>query len=230
MANKSQILDDLLEKALELGASVAGYVPAENLRDCPSAQAAGTQGVQTFSGTIVVLGLYHDPQKPEMDWWEEGRGTPGDRMLREINRKLTAWLRENHSITARDIPYQIYDGGIYLKDAAVLAGLGYIGRNNLLITPDFGPRVRFRALWVDIDAGQSIKRAMEIPCDNCDHPCEMECPQNALEDGRYSRPRCMARMDADKAAPARDVGEDGKKRPVDHCRVCELVCPAKREL
>jgi epoxyqueuosine reductase len=229
MADEPQVLDDLLEKALELGASLAGYVPAENLRDCPSVRAAGPQGFQTFSGTIVVLGLYHDPEQPEMDWWEEGRGTPGDRMLRRINRELAAWLMEKHGIAARDIPYQVYAGGIYLKDAAVLAGLGYIGRNNLVITPEFGPRVRFRALWVDIYAEQPVRHTPESICDACNHPCETQCPRNALEAGIYSRTRCMDRMDADKAAPAKAMGDGGKKGPVDHCRNCELACPANRK-
>jgi epoxyqueuosine reductase len=219
MAGKPSILDELLKQALARGASMAGSVPAERLRDCPSVRAAGPQGFETFSGTIVVLGLYHDPDRPELDRWEEGRGTPGDRMLRQINRELAAWLQEKHGIRAADIPYQLYDGGIYLKDAAVLAGLGSIGRNNLVITPEFGPRVRFRALWVDIEAEAPVPPAPEAPCETCDHPCEDRCPQNALEGGVFSRSRCMARMDADKAAP-------DASGVVDHCRICELVCPA----
>jgi len=219
-----EILEETLNMALELGASMAGSVPAERLRDCPSEQAAGPQGFRTFSGTIIVLGLYHDPDKPELDWWEEGRGTPGDRTLRRITGELSLWLIAEHGIAARDLPYQVYDGGIYLKDAAIMAGLGTIGRNNLVINPEYGPRVRFRAMWVDIDTGPVVRQARESPCDTCDHPCETQCPQNALEGGTYSRDRCMARMDADKAAPVA-----GKKGPVDHCRICELACPAYRE-
>ncbi|TAJ43869.1 hypothetical protein [Methanofollis fontis] len=225
MADEPQILRDLLRRGLDLGASVAGYLPADHLRDCPSALEAGPQGFRTYSGTVVVLGLYHDPAQPEMDWWEEGRGTPGDRMLRQINLALAAWLRDEHGIAARDIPYQVDDGGIYLKDAAVYAGLGYIGRNNLVIHPDFGPRLRFRALWVDIRSEQTDRPVPERRCDACGHPCETECPQNALEGGRYSRTRCLARMDADKASAARIRDETGKLAPADHCRICELVCP-----
>jgi epoxyqueuosine reductase len=224
-ARAPQILADLLERALALGASVGGYVPAERLKDCPSARAAGQQGFLTFSGTIVVLGLYHDPKKPEMDWWEEGRSTPGDRMLRRINLALAAWLEEVHGIGARDIPYQVHDGGIYLKDAAVLAGLGCIGRNNLVINPEYGPRLRFRALWVDIPTEPRLLPAMPSHCEGCPHPCETACPRNALEGGVYSRTRCLSRINADKAAP---VEQTGKKGPVNHCRVCELVCPAAR--
>ena len=225
-AGGPRIIDALLKRALGLGASVAGSLPAADLRDCPSARAAGPQGFSTFSGTIVVLGLYPDPGKPEMDWREEGRSTPGDRMLRGINLDLAAWLAETHGIEARDIPYQLEDGGIYLKDAAVFAGLGCIGRNNLVINPEFGPRLRFRALWVDIEPGPPSRPALEPPCESCPHPCETECPMNALEGGRYSRARCMARMEADKAAPLNTTGKHG---PVDHCRVCELVCPASEK-
>jgi epoxyqueuosine reductase len=222
MTREPPILDDLLNRALELGASVAGYLPAERLGDCPSARAAGPQGFSTSSGTIVVLGLYHDPATPEMDWWEEGQSTPGDRFLRRINRELAAWLEETHGIEARDIPYQVNEGGIYLKDAAVVAGLGIIGRNNLVIHPEFGPRLRFRALWVDISSEPPASCTMASPCATCSHPCETHCPFHALEGGRYSRARCMARMEADKAAPAEKTGKRG---PVDHCRICELVCP-----
>jgi len=39
-----------------------------------------------------------------------------------------------------------YIPGLYLKDAAALAGIGPIGKNNLLITKTFGSQVRLRAL------------------------------------------------------------------------------------
>lgn len=220
MTREQQIIKSILKKALERGASVAGYVPAEILRNCPSAQAAGPQGFQTFTGTIIVLGLYHDPEKPGMDWWEEGRSTPGDRMLRRISRELIVWLKEEFGIAATDIPYQVSDGGIYLKDAAVLAGLGYIGKNNLVITPGFGPKVRFRALWIDIDTEPpALQKQAPTLCGTCDRPCEAECPQNAFSGGHFSRERCAARLDADTAE---------RKQGSQHvpCRICELVCPA----
>ncbi|MDT8358481.1 MAG: hypothetical protein RQ758_08275 [Methanomicrobiaceae archaeon] len=220
MRDDREILEQIMEEALRRGASVAGYAPAARLKDCPSAQAAGPQGFGTYRGTIVVLGLSHDPAVPELDWWEEGRGTPGDRILRGINRDLAAWLKDVYGITAHDIPYQLYDGGIYLKDAAIMAGLGVMGRNNLVITPRFGPRIRFRALWVDIEAGEPSLPPRVSPCDACDHPCESACPMDALEEGGYSRERCMARMESDRAA---------RRKRVDHCRACELACPAGKE-
>ncbi|MHC1629385.1 MAG: hypothetical protein ACXQTG_00290 [Methanoculleaceae archaeon] len=52
----------------------------------------------------VMPGLYHEPTKPEMDWWEKKGSTPGDRMLRSISRKLESWLAETHGIGAQVIP------------------------------------------------------------------------------------------------------------------------------
>lgn len=228
MPGDKQIIDEILSKAIRFGADMAGSVPAGLLEGCPSARAAGPAGFQTFTGTIIVLGLHHDPERPEMDWWEEGRATPGDRILQNIGREIGGWLKSEHNIDSSVIPYQIYDGGTYLKDAAVLAGLGRIGRNNLVITPRFGPRVRFRALWVDIETDPSHCPAFADPCVSCNHPCESECPQDALKSGVYSRDRCMARMERDRNAPVRVEGTDSKEEVIDHCRTCELVCPAGR--
>ncbi|WP_062397386.1 hypothetical protein [Methanogenium cariaci] len=220
-----RIMNELLAKAIALGASVAGFVPARLLRDCPSAQRAGPQGLARDSGSVIVLGLYHSTDHPEMDWWEEGRSTPGDRMLYGITTALSQWLCELHGREAHDIPYAVSDGGIYLKDAAVLAGLGMFGRNNLVIVPGFGPRIRFRALWADLDVEKPQVREYLPPCGECSRPCQNHCPQQAFPPhGNYSRERCLSRMDADKASVSLRTSDTTKKEQVRHCRNCELCC------
>ncbi|MBT0731985.1 hypothetical protein KH990_01135 [Methanoculleus bourgensis] len=216
MPGDSEIIRIALERARELGADVAGAVPAARLTDCPSAVADGYQGSTTDRGTYIVLGLYHDPEHPELDLWEEGRGTPGDRILAGIGRDLAHWLQENYGIRTRVIPYQLEDGGIYLKDAACMAGIGSMGKNNLVLVPGYGPRVRFRAVWVDLTFPGKIPSRQDSPCAGCAGYCIRACPMDAFAAGRYSRGRCMARMDADKAS--------GRAR-IDHCRACELACP-----
>ncbi|WP_216842858.1 hypothetical protein [Methanogenium sp. MK-MG] len=177
-------------------------------------------------GRVIVLGLYHDPEHPEMDWWEEGRSTPGDRILYGMTTALSRWLREVHGREAHDIPYAVSDGGIYLKDAAVLAGLGMFGRNNLVIVPGFGPRIRFRALWTDLEVEALPLRECLSPCIKCGRPCQKHCPQQAFPGGHYSRERCLSRMDADKASVASRTSDTTQKESVRHCRNCELFCTA----
>jgi len=92
-----------------------------------------------------------------------------------------------------------------------------MGRNNLVIVPGYGPRVRFRAVWVDLTApGEEELPAPVPPCADCPGYCIRVCPMDAFAAGRYNRARCMARMDADKASG---------RAQIDHCRECELACP-----
>ncbi len=221
MKTDREIMDAALATARSLGATVAGFVPAGRLVDCPSAAAEGRRGFRTARGSFVVLGLYHDPERPEMDLWEKDRGTPGDRTLARIAAAVSRWLAEEHGREAHTVPYRIEDGGIYLKDAAVFAGLGTIGRNNLVIVPGYGPRVRFRALRTDLEPGGADRPAAESPCDRCPGYCRRACPQHAFPGGRYDRAACMRRMETDKSVAAR------RGSSADHCRVCELVCPAE---
>ncbi len=220
MPDDREIIKTALRKARELGADVAGAVPAKMLIDCPSAVADGHRGSRTDRGTYIVLGLSHDPEHPELDLWESGRGTPGDRVLGHIGRELARWLQETYGTRARVIPYRIQDGGIYLKDAACMAGIGRMGRNNLVLVPGYGPRIRFRAIWTDLDCPDRDLLEREKPCAGCEQYCTRACPMDAFGTGRFSRERCLARMNADKAS--------GRER-IDHCRACELACPAGDE-
>ena len=215
MPGDPEIIKIALKRALALGADVAGAVPAARLVDCPSAVADGSRGSEADRGTYIVLGLYHDPEDPDLDLWEPGRGTPGDRLLARIGRDLARFLQEEYGIQARVIPYRLQDGGIYLKDAACMAGIGRMGRNNLVLVPGYGPRVRFRAVWTDLEAPGRDLTEGDLPCAGCEAPCTRACPMGAFSTGRYSRDRCMARMDADKTA--------GRGR-IAHCRACELAC------
>ncbi len=215
MPGDSDIIRAALERARELGADAAGAAPASRLVDCPSAVADGYRGSAAGRGIYIVLALHHPPEHPELDLWEEGRGTPGDRILQGIAKNLARWLQDVYGVRTRVIPYQIEDGGIYLKDAACMAGIGSMGRNNLVLVPGYGSRLRFRAVWADLDGLEEDPPVHDSPCAGCVGYCIRACPMDAFRTGRYSRERCLARMEADKAS--------GRMR-IDHCRACELAC------
>ena len=65
------------------------------------------------------------------------------------------------------------------KHVAALAGLGTIGRHSLLITPEFGPRVRLACLITEASLESSPLTEKEY-CTNCD-ACIRECPVEALQ-------------------------------------------------
>ena len=66
------------------------------------------------------------------------------------------------------------------KHAAVAAGLGTIGRHSLLVTPQFGPRVRLGCLLTQAELRPS-PRISDRLCDDCNN-CIAACPANALSE------------------------------------------------
>jgi epoxyqueuosine reductase len=111
------------------------------------------------------------------------------------------------------MPYWVEKGGIYLKDTAVLAGLGCIGRNNMLVSAELGPRVRLRGMLLEDELTPTGPITFD-PCAGCEEFCRRACPQNAFDrvvlsaaeagmytlpgrDGCFSRAKCYIQMDKD---------------------------------
>jgi len=59
------------------------------------------------------------------------------------------------------------------KYAAVQAGLGWIGKNGVLVTRKFGPRVRLGAILMDypLDCGNPVKKSFCGTCNACVEAC-----------------------------------------------------------
>jgi epoxyqueuosine reductase len=200
----SELPEKIIEKAKSLGASIAGIASVESLKNSPSHQIYPIIGMnlkkhfenvkdsETIDEvawpvdalSVVIIGVEHNIKEPELDLWD-GRGTPGNRVLVRINRQLSEWMETTFSIKTYKLPYFVEKGGIFLKDAAVMAGLGCVGKNNLVITPEYGPRVRFRALLMDYEV--KVTGPIEYnPCEDCDQPCRNFCPINAFQNTVYS--------------------------------------------
>ena len=112
------------------------------------------------------------------------------------------------------------------KLAAHLAGLGWIGKSCLLVTPDHGPRVRWIAVLTDAPLTPT-GTPMEQRCGNCT-ACVDICPVQAFTGRPFdeNEPR-EARFDAgacDRYFKELEVGGG----PV-VCGLCLFVCPHGRK-
>jgi epoxyqueuosine reductase len=195
--------------------------------------------------SALVIALSHPQDEPELDWWGLS-GSPGKRTLMSIKGELSRWVEEELGIRTHLLNYSVVECGAYLKDAAVLAGLGCIGRNNLLVTPEFGPRVRLDGLLLEEELAATGPIDFD-PCDSCDEPCRKACPQDSYgeialsstetgiaalpgRDGRFSKGRCTIQMNKDVADGKATFGELGVEVLqgagfVKYCRRCEFACP-----
>jgi len=231
---------DLLEKTRSFRGVRAGIVEFRSVLSGPSYRDSSVKRVisrpsndtgmmKRLSGArwVLILGLYHPARSPEMDWWQ-GNNTPGNRRLTEITAQMSEWLFETMGLRAQSLPYQVEKGGLFQKDAAVLSGIGIVGRNNLLLHPDWGPRIRFRSMLVSGDLVPTQPVEGFDPCADCDRFCQSACPQNAFSQGRFNRDRCLIQMRKDESKPMRthQRNKGGRENQiVRYCRECELACP-----
>lgn len=71
-----------------------------------------------------------------------------------------------------------YRGIFPHKTGAVLSGLGFIGKNGLLITPQFGSKVRLATVLTDMPL-ESKRERLECLCGSCTI-CRDACPAGAI--------------------------------------------------
>jgi epoxyqueuosine reductase len=264
-----KISPKIVAQAKGFGADLAGVARVDDLKRSPSHQIS--EKIPEFIGvgtrlakgrkrgivhwpagarSAIVIGIEHPAEKPELDWLVtvgNSGNTAGNRLLIGIIDKLAEWLEREMGIQSFKLPYHIEYGAIYMKDAAVMAGLGCIGKNNLLVTPHYGPRQRLRVMLIDTDVPATGPIDFD-PCRVCSMPCRDACPQQAFAEkvyskaeydidalpgrtGAYSRIQCNLQMDINIAnfEPIEMEGRNEVVRRVKYCRECEMVCPVGME-
>lgn len=102
------------------------------------------------------------------------------------------------------------------KKIGQLAGLGWIGRNNLLVNPDFG--AQFRLVTVLTDMPLSPDRPLDLDCGNCKR-CLSSCPAKAIRERQ---------QDFDHLACFEKLKEFRRLRIVSQyiCGICVKACQA----
>jgi epoxyqueuosine reductase QueG len=129
-------------------------------------------------------------------------------------------------------------GDISQRHAAVLAGLGELGLNNLLLTPEYGPRVRIGSIITDAPL-VADKPFSEVLCPGKQNPgkcnlCIKSCPYGALPE---SKEALLNPLDYNKVDKFRCLVESGKDLKTvlgtwTHaiCAICMKACPIGKKL
>ncbi len=238
MTSRASLTTEVISQAESYDGIRAGIIPLKDLLKGPSYQTEGPRSPTrlddlpsdnwpTEAQTVLVLSLNHPENDPGLDYWEGG-DTRGNRRLKEISELLKQWLWEKYHLAAQPLSYHVEKGGLFLKDAAVLSGIGIIGRNNLLLDPEWGPRIRLRSILLEGDFQRTEALEGFSPCESCQVFCQKACPRKAFPQGKYSRPSCLKQMNADleNKVPDGESGENGKGNSgIKYCRACELSCP-----
>jgi epoxyqueuosine reductase len=189
---------------LELGADIVGVAPVERLKNAPKgnrpvdympdAKNVISFGSHLADGILDVWGEYSQPGKTISPYLFYGYGLVNLELGRIAN------------VVAKRLEYQGYKSLMFPptwpissyrwlglregderadfshRHAAVAAGLGELGFNGLVLTPNFGPRVRFNSVITNAPLVPSPMYEGPALCqpERCDYLCVKVCPAQAL--------------------------------------------------
>lgn len=132
---------------------------------------------------------------------------------------------ESIKIANPDVGYRVFTDSapIFEKLYAVEAGLGWIGRQSLLITPEFGSFVLLGEIVLDAEIDRYDEPYSGLGCGNC-HRCIEVCPNHAVEEHHLDTRKCISRATIEK----------GEIMTLLHgwifgCDECQTCCPYNKK-
>jgi epoxyqueuosine reductase len=229
---REDLTPELAFLAEQLGADLFGVADLRPAREFMFHQ--GGEGLEAFThGIAIGIGVSYtvvDRIAPELP---ADHSVYGHHLYRVVSPAVDsiAWHLarriQERGYSALPIPVSQYrapgerSAVFSHKLAGHLAGLGWIGKNCLLITPQFGPRVRLASVLTDcpLRPGQRL----DDRCGECQE-CVDACPVHALTGVEFRDEEGLeARLRAEVCGAYRDG--KGNLRSGHVCGLCLAVCP-----
>ena len=200
--------DQIKEIILGEGIDLVGIADARKLLLATPPRPA--TALMPTAKSVIVMAVAHSlgaVYAPDIMIWTRNK-MQTSRLLDQVAEKIGRLLERDGFLSmpiSADKPVTIYKidprtgkklvhtrllGHISLKHAAISAGLGELGRSNLLLTQQFGPHQRLGAIITEAILEPDAPFQGKL-CDDC-KKCEKACPVGALKDGKYHVDPCYA--------------------------------------
>jgi len=156
----------------------------------------------------------------------------GEDYHRVLSERLTALAKRLEKVVGRELRYRVAVDTSPLVDRRVAerSGLGWIGKNGMLFSRQYGSYVFLGSLLLDIE----IEDAEHLPpdigkhCGDCDL-CMRACPTQAFVDpGELNATACLSYVTQMKGIIPRPYRKPLGRR-VWGCDVCQQACPLNRD-
>ena len=179
-----------------VGVDKVGVVRLEDWKDTPLWEYSRKYMPRTKSVIVLLQEVF-----PEVVNYLTSRHQVGELAMRDLyKRNLNVvnghldWeayktIKKLHQIgykglafTAGDSPTdaRLIESAFSYKYAAASAGLGIIGWHSMLLTPEFGPRLRLSCIITDAPLQLTAPAEQEHPCVKCGGACIRICPASAI--------------------------------------------------
>lgn len=196
---------DIKRKARELGADLVGIADGAMLEQHPpdpSDPRRPSDVTEHDGGRVIVLARRLSSGVARIQAWNDRHKYYNDELalslLEEASLELVYWLEDNGYPAIIVPPTHVnpwsYEDGkpakhlttlISLPHAAVEAGLGTLGLNLQLLTPEFGPRVVLTAVLCSVEVACDAKMEQALCLGPSCARCLKVCPGDAV--GHWSR-------------------------------------------
>jgi len=196
--------DDIKARARELGADLVGIADGEAMDRHPPDPADPRRPSDVTAldaGRVIVLAKRLSNGVARIPHWGDRTKFYNDELalstLEEASLELVFWLEELGYPAIIIPPTHVdpwrYDGDptrhmttlLSLPHAAVEAGLGTLGLNRQLLTPEYGPRVILTAVLCSVDVEPDRPRADALCLGPACGRCLAACPADAV--GHWDR-------------------------------------------
>jgi epoxyqueuosine reductase len=228
-----KLKDDIVQFCKEKGADIVGFAPVERWDEAGEVPPVfRPRAIFPQARTVIVMGVSMPLPVVETTpsaLHKEVYDTT-NRQLDSLAVELTRYLnRMGHA----SFPFtrDTYTSMRALREenmaafghvpAAKYAGLGTIGMSHCLLTPEFGPRVRFVSVFTAAEIPADPLQPAEL-CIKCGL-CASLCPKNAIQPreedviGDYDNTACLK------------MHEELVARRSNPCGICTKVCPIGKD-
>jgi len=191
------LTSELKSFVLDSGADRVGIASVESLKSAPQGRRAEDVLPNARSVVVIALRMLDSVVStlPSPIYMNTGYITVNAELNR-IAYQAAKFLEEKRYFAVpvpatRDYDMKDVKGTFSVTHAGEAAGLGRIGISGLLLTPDYGPRVRFVSVITTADLEPDKPLEGEI-CTKC-MACVQSCPMGAIhEDGSFDAKKCLS--------------------------------------
>ncbi|MBF0417364.1 MAG: tRNA epoxyqueuosine(34) reductase QueG [Magnetococcales bacterium] len=198
----------------------------------PEKRADPARLIGSDEGVMMVLG-WHFPDHACADDHDPSRGLIAAYarhadyhvVLREKTEALAVWFEREFG---QAIPHRSFvdTAPLLEKPLAMAAGVGWQGKNTLLVTRDFGCQLMLAELFLPLPIPPDSPE--QDHCGRCDR-CQRVCPTGALNrDYQIDAGRCLAYLTVENREAIPEEFRRSMGNRIFGCDVCITACPWTR--